>query len=238
MPQPLTCADLVEAVVAQPAPLLFLDSAAILDVLRIPFRHELQADVLDSALEVVNEAAGEPRRIWLVTTANVVQEIEGHRESVRQELFAYIRSLNSSIKRALTIATSVFPERRFGWPDLAEIQLDQRMLQIMDRLIDATVIFQGTAECVTRARDRVSAATPPASRANQEFKDCEIFEEFLELLSAIRRAGFNPPAVFVTPNSRDYGPPPGGHPMIASDLAAQRAQYAANLSWARALIRS
>jgi hypothetical protein len=84
----------------------------------------------------------------------------------------------------------------------------------------------------------VWAAAPPASRAKQEFKDCEIFEEFLELASAIRRDGFEAPAVFVTPNSRDYGPPPDGHPRTASDLAALVAHYVANLSWARAVTSS
>ncbi len=73
----------------------------------------------------------------------------------------------------------------------------------------------------------------PASQAKQEFKDREIFEEFLELLATLRSQGFDRTAVFVTPNGKDYGPPPNGHPKIASDLAAGNAQYAANVSWAR-----
>ena len=182
MPEPLTCAGLAAAVVAQPVPVMFLDTAAVLDVFRVPFRHELHPDIIESAVAAVNEAASEPRSLWLLTTANVVQEIGGHRERVRQELVAHVESLNSSVHRFLSVAKRVFPERRFSWPELAEIRLDQRILQIVDRLIDSAVIFRGTAECASRARTRVWEATPPASRGNQQFKDCEIFEEFLELI--------------------------------------------------------
>lgn len=236
MPEPVTCTDLIAAVVAHPVPVIFLDTAAILDVLRVPFRHELQADIIHSAVSAVSDAAVEPKLVWLVTTANVVREIEGRRESVTQELTAHIQSLRSSMHRVMSVARIVFPERRFSSPDLLEVRLEQRVLAVMDRLVESTVVFRGSTGCVARARDRVWAAAPPASRANQEFKDCEIFEEFLELTSALRGEGFELPAVFVTPNSRDYGTPPDGHPQIGSDLAATRAYYAANLSWARSLL--
>ena len=223
--------------IAHPCPLLFLDTAAILDILRVPFRHELQVDIVDSAATIVDEALADPRRVWLVTSANVVQEFEGRRDYVMDELNARIRDLNLSIARISSVAKIAFPERRISWVDLPELKLPQRIQGIMDRLVDSMVIFRGTAACVGRARDRLWAGLPPASKAKQEFKDCEIFEEFLELVSLIRSQGFTPPAIFVTPNKEDYGPAPDGHPQIASDLAGLGASYAANLSWAWALIR-
>src|ERR1017187_1544382 len=65
MPAPLPCGDLAAAVMAQPCPLLFLDTAAILDILRVPFRHELQVDIVDSAAAIVDKVLADPRRIWL-----------------------------------------------------------------------------------------------------------------------------------------------------------------------------
>jgi hypothetical protein len=237
MSLPLPCADLAAAVVAQPCPLLFLDTAAILDILRVPFRHELQVDIVDSAATLIDEALADPRRVWLVTSANVIQELEGRRTYVRDELNARIRDLNLSITRVASIAKIVFPERRIVSLDLPELKLEQRIQGIMDRLVGSMAIFQGTTTCVGKARDRLWAGFPPSSKSKQEFKDCEIFEEFLELLSAIRGRGFEPLAIFITPNKEDYGPPPEGHPQIAMDLSALRARYAANLSWARSLIR-
>jgi hypothetical protein len=218
--------------------LLFLDTAAILDVMRVPFRHELQVDIVDSAATIVDEALADPRRVWLVTSANVIQEYEGRRTYVREELNARIRDLNLSIARVSSVARIAFPERRIVSLDWPELKLEERIQGIMDRLVDSMAIFQGTAACIGKARDRLWAGLPPSSKSKQEFKDCEIFEEFLELLSAIRGQSFEPLAIFVTPNKEDYGPPPEGHPQITADLSAWAAQYSANLSWARSLIRA
>jgi hypothetical protein len=207
---PLPCGDLAAAVIAQPCPLLFLDTAAILDILRVPFRHELQVDIVDSAAAIVDEVLADPRRMWLVTSANVMQELDGRRTYVREELNARIRELNLMIARVSSVARIAFPERRIGSLDLPELKLEERIQGIMDRLVSSMAIFRGTATCVGRARDRLWAGLPPASKAKQEYKDCEIFEEFLELLSAIRSQGFEPPAIFVTPNKEDYGPLPMG----------------------------
>jgi hypothetical protein len=207
MPPSLPCADLAAAMVAQPCALLFLDTAAILDILRVPFRHELQVDIIDSAAIIVDEALAEPRRVWLVASANVIQEFEGRRAQVVDELNARIRDLSLSIARVSSVAKIAFPERRFNPLNLLELKLEQRVQGIMDRLVNSMVIFRGTPMCVGRARDRLWAGRPPASKARQEFEDCEIFEEFLELLSAIRHMGFEPPAIFITPNKGDYGPP-------------------------------
>jgi hypothetical protein len=237
MPLSLSCTDLAAAVAARPCPLLFLDTAAILDILRVPFRHELQVDIVDSAATIVDEALAEPRRVWLVTSANIMQEFDARRSYVADELSARIRDLSLSIARVSSVAKIAFPERRFGSLNLPELKLEERMQGIMDRLVNSMVTFRGTSMCVGKARDRLWAGLPPASKARQEFKDCEIFEEFLELLAAIRSQGFELPAIFITPNKEDYGPPPDGYPRIASEMSAFGALYAANLSWARSLIR-
>ena len=127
MAEPLGCADLTAAVVAQPAPVVFLDTAAILDVLRVPFRHELQADIIDSAAAVVNDARADQKRIWLVATGNVIQELGDRRQFVEDELGAYVRSLALSMSRALTVARTVFPEQKISSLDLLGLRIDQRV---------------------------------------------------------------------------------------------------------------
>lgn len=238
MSEPLTCAALAAAVVKQPAPIVFLDTAAILDVLRVPFRHDLQADIFDSALSATKDGSANPKRVWLITSANVVRELETRRQSVESELNGYISSMQQAVGRVLTVVRRTFPDRRFQWPNLMELGFSDRVVRVMDLLIGATSVFSGGTGCIKRASARIWAGAPPASRGSQQYKDCEIFEEFIEFVSTIRSEGFEPPVVFVTPNKNDYGRPPDGHPRIASDLARIRAHYAANLSWARASISS
>lgn len=218
--------------------MLFLDTAAILDISRVPYRQELQADILDSAIALVDDLLASPRRVWVATTGNVLQEFQAHRNTIEQELESRAFELLQSLSRFSRVAKTVLPERRIAPIEWLDSIFQKRVLGIMDRLIELTSVFRGTGECTGKARDRLWAGIPPASKSKQQFKDCEIFEEFLELTGTLRTKGIGVPAVFVTPNREDYGPPPDGFERIASDLGTAGALYAANIAWARALTRS
>ena len=79
MVSPMAAEEPVDAMLAQPSPALFLDTASILDILRVPFRKELQVDIIESAASFVDDALADPRRVWLVTSDNVIQELGRHR---------------------------------------------------------------------------------------------------------------------------------------------------------------
>jgi hypothetical protein len=130
----------------------------------------------------------------------------------------------------------MFPDRRIANVEWLDVSLNERIVGVMDRLVTSMSVYRGTTQCVGRARERLWAGRPPASRAKQQFKDCEIFEEFIELMMILRAKGFDQRAVFVTPNSQDYGPPPDGFEQIGSDLKAVQALYAANIAWARGIV--
>jgi hypothetical protein len=168
----------------------------------------------------------------------VVGEFRANRESIQQELERRVLEFNRSISRLASVAGVLLPERQLSPMQWLDTTFQSRILGIMDHLVESTMVFRGTGECVGRARDRLWAGLPPASRAKQEFKDCEIFEEFLELVKMVRNHGGNQPAVFVTPNKKDYGSAPLGYDQIASDLGSSRALYASDIAWAYALARN
>lgn len=203
----------------------------------MPYRHNLQFEIIESAVAIIEDSIASPRRVWAVTTANVIQEFQTHRDSVQQELESQISALNLSMSRLSRVAGVVLPERRISHVDWLGLPLHHRVLGIMDRLVSFLIVFRGT-DCIGKALNRLWAGQPPASKSKQEFKDCEIFEEFLEIVSSLRSNGFDKPAVFVTPNKQDYGAPPRGHDRIASDLEAAGALYAANISWALPIARN
>jgi hypothetical protein len=238
LPPIVSSDDLAVTVAARQFPLIFLDTAAILDILRVPYRQNVQFEILESAVAIVDDSVSDSRRVWAVTTtANVIQEFQTHREREREALESQIAASNRSMARLSRLASTVFPERRISHIDWLGLSLSERVLGIMDRFVESLIVFRGTSECVGKARDRLWAGMPPASRSKQEYKDCEIFEEFLELVGTLRSKGFDKQAVFVTPNKRDYGEPPRGHERIASDLETAGAVYAANISWALAATR-
>lgn len=232
---PLRCDDLAAVIVADPCPLLFLDTAAVLDVLRVAYRFELQSDLVASAGELIEGTLRQERRVWLVTTSNVIREYSENRDSVAGELESRLRELSLSLSRIAEIGKLVMPECSFNPTQFHEAKFAQGIVTVAEGLLRVAAVFEGDDVCIRRARDRVIERRPPASKAKQEFKDCEIFEEFLQLMTCLRSAGFEPPRIFVSPNERDYGPPPTGYPQIATELAAVGAVYVRNLSWARAI---
>jgi len=220
--EPVSSIEFAAEVAERPRPLLFLDTAAILDILRVPFRRGLQVDIIKSAAATIDDVIADPRRIWIVTSANVIAEFQDNRDSVRRELAASVSNLNEDFARLSCIAKIVLPERRIEPLEWLNATFQDRILEIVDRLVAETSVFRGTKECTFKAALRVKAGLAPASRSKQEFKDCEIFEEFLELARSLLKLGFHSPAGFVTPNSTDYGQPPNGNERIASELQAHR----------------
>lgn len=229
--------DLAATIAANPRPILFLDTAAILDVCRVPYRPELQADIVGSVAALNEDVAAEPRRVWVLTSANVLKEFQTNRDLVQRELEAFITNLDQSLLRISDVARIVLPERQIQPIEWLDTTFQNRILGIMDRLVSQMAVFSGHPDCIVKARNRLWSGLAPASKSKQEFKDCEIFEDFLEFVRNLRAKGVAQPVVFVTPNSRDYGPPPKGNEQIASDLKASEVLYASNIAWAQALVR-
>ena len=237
MTSPLTVADLAAAIIAEPAPILLLDTAAILDVFRVLFRPEIEANIVASALALLEASRASPKRLWLIAPKSVMRELDANRQSVKEEMVSQLKRLGDIIVRVHEISNVVFPERQSEALDLIEIGLESRVAGIVDRFISATRVFSGSDVCHKKAAGRVWGTLPPASHRKESYKDCEIFEACLELLGTLRAAAFSPAAVFVTPNSTDYGPPPDGFPNIGSELATLNATYTRDLSWAKSKLK-
>src|SRR5437879_12917231 len=92
MSPPMTSSlDLAASVCALPRPLMFLETAAFLDIMRVPFRHELQVDIVDSAAALVDDLAATPKRIWVVSTSNVLQEFQANREAAAGTRYSHLQ---------------------------------------------------------------------------------------------------------------------------------------------------
>jgi hypothetical protein len=181
MGEPLSCAALAAAVVKEPAPVVFLDTAAILDVLRVPFRHGLQTDIFDSALSVTTDASADPKRVWLITSANVVRELETRRQGVESELNGQISSIQQAVDRLLTVVRRTFPDRRFQWPNLIDLGFPRRVVRVMDLLIGSTFVFSGSADCIKRASARIWPALRLRVAATSSIKIARYSRSFLSL---------------------------------------------------------
>ncbi len=178
-----------------------------------------------------------PRRVWLVTSALVISEFRNNVTSVTNELKGAIEKQARTITRVADVSRAIFPEQRVEATNWEAMGVDQRVTELVNGLVDRLVVFDGSPESQLRAGARVRSAEPPSGRGkDQQYKDCEIFEAFLELVSAARSQGFTSRAILVTAD-KGYGKPPG-HKRIKEDLSAVSAEYVTHLAWAWGMIQS
>ncbi len=224
--------QLVARIIAQPGPVVFLDSCAVLDVLRAIHRTDTEPAVVHAVVKLLQPTT-QADRIWLTTTELVLEEIGVNREAVVHELGAKLVAIENQIARLTTVAGCLVS----GHPDPAALpdDLRDRIVSLTDRLILACSIFSGSEICRLKAMNRVIHRSHPSPKPGKpQPKDCIIFEEFLELARQLRGGGRFEAMCFVTSNKGDYGDPEEGP--IATELAPLGARYVSNIAWAYSLL--
>jgi hypothetical protein len=152
MTSPPAVADLAAAIIAEPAPIVFLDTAAILDILRASFRHEIKANVVESAVDLTEASLATPKRLWLVAPDIVMGEFDNHREKVKKEMVSHLKRFSETIARVHEISKIVFAEWQFAAVDLIEMGLKHASPPYWIDLLWLQT-FSAGATCATRMQD-------------------------------------------------------------------------------------
>ena len=111
---PQTILNAVNSITASSAPVLFLDTCAILDVIRTPQRKEIQNNVVCVANEMISKTLKKPKQLWIVATAMVKDEFEQHLAEVEDKLMQHIKSVNQDVENLLLAANYLFPLRKIN----------------------------------------------------------------------------------------------------------------------------
>lgn len=86
-------------IAANPHPVVFVDTCALLDVLRSAFRGDVPTAVLGAAVRVVQDYHAGNVSAWIVASTNVVLELEDNRSNVQSELEKGVRKLKAQLAR-------------------------------------------------------------------------------------------------------------------------------------------
>jgi hypothetical protein len=119
--------DLTLAILSNPCPVIFVDTCALLDVIRAGFRKDVRVDVLSAAVELGEELNSGNPKVRLVATANVISELQENRSKVLSELAAGLANLKAQLLRMTHAASIVLPERQLSKPNWIDDELSQRI---------------------------------------------------------------------------------------------------------------
>jgi len=230
-----TLIELTNQINAHPTPLLFLDTCAILDLIRVPYRDGLPLDMIDATKRLLLKAISQPPQLWVVIADQVEKEWQDHERRVSDELKVEIDKCQDKLTRFSDVLqlllSTTYPTH------LTQFSLETHLANLSKEVLEVSLKISQDNELVTKAWQRVQDGLAPAAKGKEEMTDCVIIEHYLEVCQRLRNTGFSQPIIFVSSNVTDYGNPPKSiRPPLDTQFSNLGIKFVTRLNWAMSLI--
>jgi len=228
--------EVCTAITARPAPVLFLDTCTILDVLRAPCRETIAVEEISAAMTLVKLNKLPTPGVWLVSNETVHGEWTANLDTVKTELERESKKIERLRSRLVDAVDIVYGRTHEIGHRIEHLKLSEHLENLSRQLLSVSQKVKIANSHSLNAMNRVRKYMAPAGRGKQEAKDCEIFEAFLDVGRTLRTRGFADSICFVTANSDDYGKPTEPKNPLETELLGIDARYVGSLSWALAIV--
>ncbi|MFN7658712.1 MAG: PIN domain-containing protein, partial [Dolichospermum sp.] len=210
----ISSTELSEVIISAPAPVLFLDTCIILDIIRSPFRdkistnnNEISTNEISASLELIRKTEANNRSVWLVTNEIVYTEWKENIETVKNELTEEIKKAELKRQKMVNAANIIFDiKHNFGQP-IQTLNLSEHLGNLSKSLLDKCEKIAIDDSHYVEAMKRINKCDAPAQRGKNSAKDCQIFAAFLDIGKQLRNKNFHQNICFITTNYQDYGKP-------------------------------
>jgi hypothetical protein len=232
MAENLLC--VVNRILATPAPVLCLDTCALLDIIRVPIRFredKISVNVITAAFNLIAKASTDKPDLWILILDLVEKEWLDNATYVHTDIEKHLNHLHYGLNHFSKVLDIVGTDTAFYQTDLRSLNLEKKLYSLSEKLLKTAIIIENDDNCKIKAMDRVSINVAPAGskQGKNEAKDCMIIEHYLCLCKELRNQAFSEKCLFVSSNTQDYG-----HPQrLRSPLDVQFANV--NLIFARDL---
>ena len=229
-----TIAAAIAAIQAHPAPVVFLDTCALLDVVRAPNR--AAASDVAAAAELSIAAKKSPPTAYLVISCPTPVEWHDNVDEAVLDCTAAVNCVD-----AVADAWSFLGVGGIPTLPIHALPLADRLKDLSKELRDSAILLDKDADALSRAIERVINSQLPARRGGKARKDAVILEHAIGLTDALRGGGFAQTCVFVSSNTRDFATPGATtlHPLLQPDFDPPTdLQYAVSVSQAVAILKA
>lgn len=179
------------------APVIFLDTCVLLDVVRAPRRNA--PGNVEAATELLRGATRNPPTVYLVIGCPTPTEWHTHIDEVVQECENAVNSVDAVSACCAFVGLSALGPLPADLPTLPD-----RLKALSKSLLDASILLDKDSEALSRAMDRIISAVKPARRGGQGAKDAAILEHAVSLVDALLVGGFAGSRAFVSSNTDDF----------------------------------
>lgn len=178
-------------------PIIFWDTCALLDIIRIPFRDNFDINTLKSYMRLADLI--EAGDVLSVTSSLVSIEFDNN---YNKQIVDLRRSLNK-VKQNTKEYADYMQDRALGSTiktTVDQLEVEQTFVDICDRITRNTVLIGSIKKIEKIAQSRVIYKVVPAIDKG-EYKDCFIWTTCVMLVHEIIPTSCT---IFVTSNTRDY----------------------------------
>lgn len=229
-----TIAQLVTDIIAAPAPVLFLDTCAILDVARAPRDQKVVGSVA-AAEALIELAKREPRAVYLVIADIILIEWADGIASTRKDAEVAVKTYGylADVVAAIPAMVGSHP---LPLPQLAH--LPDVVENSSRKLLESCVVIDREPTLLNPAMDRVFARSPPVRKKNG-VKDHYILELYLAVSRELTAREYSHWLMFASSITSEFAEPGTRkvHPDLTADFSAAGLRYAVSLDSAISQLR-
>ncbi len=222
----ITIAEAAATLIADPRPILCLDTCDFLDVVR-----GFEEDGNNHSAMVhrlVDPLISSANNIQPVITYLVRHEWEQNVDAVGKRASAHLRETDRRIARVLNSCGHVEIQAAEPPANFASLPLVQALVELAERLMDRAMVLERDDPCVERALVRVMERRRPSHQG--AIKDSIHLEHYLEFSRRLDQARFSEPRLFVSGNKADFWEgPPRIHRELGGELHAVGLQFLGKL---------
>jgi hypothetical protein len=224
-------ADGVNAITGSPAPVLFLDSCILLDIVRAPLRNK--PSEIQFARLFLTAVQKTPKTIHFLVASPTQREWTDH---IDEAVYDCTTAVNSCNAVAAICGHMTLPPVAFL--PAGVLTLSTLLRKLSADLLAAAVGMDHDAGALGRAADRIIASVHPAKPGGKGAKDSIILEHAVEATTHLRNAGFTEICLFVSSNTRDFADASSTklHAQLAPVFNAVNLGYAVSLTHAESIL--
>ena len=214
--------------IARNKPIIFWDTCALLDILRIPLldRPQFNPQTLQAYEQIESWIA--TNRLVSVTSDIVVREFSEHADDIDNALSAQEQKLKNDVKEQSHYMTDAAKATRVASSiDLLDIR--KRVIKLVKKIWKGTYILRGQDDFALKADYRVRNYIKP-SGGRESYKDCYLWICYISVLNKV-----NPtePTFFFTTNPADFAENKKSdnlHPNLTAELPSANSGYALKMA--------
>ena len=224
-------ADIIHDIIANPAPVLFLDTCILLDVVP-PLRSK--PDEVRIAQLFLTSVQKNPKTIHLLVPSPVQPEWDTH---ILERVNECTTAVNACNAVAAICGHLALPE--VAALPAGVLKMPALLRQLSTDLLAACVTIDNDGLALARAVDRIIAYRHPVKQPHSKgAKDSVILEHAVETTAQLRNAGFAEICIFVSSNTGDFANPGSTnlHDQLAASFNPVNLRYAVSLADAEGVL--